>query len=215
MFASYDYIGPHRNQYPYEMWSAVATLNDSLPPQFRKELVYPHLPTMLATDPTEGIHSELIIEVMARYFDSHAFQAIGGALAYDLLNFNDAVHQASPEERAQVLETILAADEAFADSSSGRPMFAFFYGTPRKPVLDDVAQLAEWAAEEDEREARAARADGEYYERTPPPGADQRAVRCPDDGRTSPGGSPPGDGGAVEGVHRAPSPPRPPQLRRH
>ena len=166
VFASYDYIGPHRNQYPYDMWSAVAKLNDSLPPQFRKELVYPHLPTMLATDPTEGIHSELIVEVMDRYFDSRAFQAIGGALAYDLLNFNDAVHQASPEERAPVLETILAADEAFADSPSGRPMFAFFYGTPRKPVLDDVAQLAEWAAEEDEREARAAKANGEYYERT-------------------------------------------------
>ena len=167
MFVSYDYIGPHRNQYPYDMWSAVAKLNDSLPAAVPEGAGATHTCRRCsASDPTEGIHSELIVEVMARYFDSHTFQAIGGALAYDILNFNDTVHQASPEERAQVLETILAADEAFADSPSGRPMFAFFYGTPRKPVLDDEAQLAEWAAEEDEREARAAAANGEYSERT-------------------------------------------------
>jgi SAM-dependent methyltransferase len=162
----HDYIGPHRNQYPYEMWAEVTKLNDSLPPQFRKELVYPHLPTMLATDPTEAIHSELIVEVMSRYFDQKEFRPIGGGMAYEILTFNDAVHRASPDERAEVVATVLAADEAYTDAPGGEPLFAFFYALPRKASLDEPSQLAEWAREEEVREAGASEANGEYYERT-------------------------------------------------
>src|SRR4029078_2762564 len=61
-FINYDYVGPHRNQYSFHQWNEIILLNRSLPEELQNELAYPHLPTMLATDPTEAIHSELILE---------------------------------------------------------------------------------------------------------------------------------------------------------
>ncbi len=63
-FVSMDYVGPHRNQYPPKQWKAALALNQRLPKNLRQQMRYPHLPTMLVTDPTEAIHSELIIEAM-------------------------------------------------------------------------------------------------------------------------------------------------------
>ena len=69
VFLSYDYIGPHRNQYPYSDWDLIVEINDGLPEHLRSKLIYPHLPSVLKMDPTEAIHSELTIEVTKRYFD--------------------------------------------------------------------------------------------------------------------------------------------------
>ncbi len=163
MLVAEDYVGPHRNQYTYDSWQAAHTLNDELPERFRQDLKYPHLPTMLASDPTEAIHSELIVEFTRRYFDLEVFVPVGGALAYPLLTFNDGIHSAPPEERDPVVERIVAADEAYTDAHPERTLFAVFWGRPRKSVLAETARLAEWTREEEEREAAAARNGGQYY----------------------------------------------------
>ena len=166
VFASYDYIGPHRNQYPYEMWSAVANLNDSLPPRVPEGAGVP----TPADDAGDGPHRGDPLRADRRGDGPVLRQpSVPGDRRSVGLRPPQLQRRGAPSVARgarPVLHTILTADEAFAESSSGGPMFAFFYGTPRKPVLDDVAQLAEWAAEEDEREARAAKANGEYYERT-------------------------------------------------
>jgi SAM-dependent methyltransferase len=158
-----DYVGPHRNQYTYEQWQAAHELNQALPERFRQEMKYPHLPTMLATDPTEAIHSELIVETTRRYFHLDAFHPIGGAIAYLLLTFNDGIHAATEADRAQTVDRIVAADEAYTDEDPSRAMFAVFWGRPDKAALADSARLATWTAEEQAREKAAARNGGHYY----------------------------------------------------
>ncbi len=163
VFASSDYVGAHRNQYPYASWSAAYDLNQSLPEEFRCDLRYPHLPTMIAGDPTEAIHSELILETTRRYFDVAEYAAMGGALAYPVLTFNSGVHGSSGPARDAVVDRVVAADDAYTTAHPDSTLFAFFWGRPRKAVLSDEASLTAWTAEEEARESAAAGNGGEYY----------------------------------------------------
>jgi SAM-dependent methyltransferase len=163
VFASVDYVGPHRNQYGYAQWQAAQELVEQLPEAFRSAPNYPHLPTMLAGDPTEAIHSELILDTVRRYFRLEELNPIGGALAYPVLSFNSAVHGTPGPERDAVVEQVLAADEAWTTEDPDRTLFAFFWGHPMKAVLDEQDTLAAWAREEEAREQAAAAAEGRYY----------------------------------------------------
>lgn len=165
-FVSYDYVGDHRNQYRYEIWDAAHRLNRTLPPHARQDLRYPHLPTMLATDPTEAIHSELIRPTFARYFTEAEHRAVGGALGYLLLTHNERIFAAEPDERDHWAQVVMEADAAFTAAHPKWSLFAYFAGQPKKAVLRRKAQLAKWAAAEDEREALGEANGGEYYERS-------------------------------------------------
>jgi len=166
-FVSFDYVGPHRNQYGWEAWSAADALNRSLPERFRQDMVYPHLPTMLLHDPTEAIHSELIIETMHRYFHVDTFVPLGGAIAYPLLTHNSKVRAEDDDsERLEVIHRILAADDEFTASDPDRTLFAYILARPDKAALADDDQLTAWTLEEDDREARARISGGEYYQRS-------------------------------------------------
>ena len=161
VFASVDYVGPHRNQYDYEQWQAAVALNETLPEGWRSTMSYPHLPTMLHGDPTEAIHSELILEIVRRYFRIEECNAIGGALAYLVLSFNPGLHEQSGPERDAVVERVLAADSRWTDDHP--PLFAFFWGRPDKTALADTDALARWSEQEEEREQVAAANGGIYY----------------------------------------------------
>jgi SAM-dependent methyltransferase len=164
VFVSVDYVGPHRNQYGYEQWQAAVELNESLPERYRAGMSYPHLPTMLQGDPTEAIHSELILETVHRYFRVEELNPIGGGLAYLVLSFNPGVHDNPGPERDEIVQRVIAADTAW--TADNFPLFAFFWGRPDKAVLAKAEQLAAWSREEEEREQRAARNGGEYYPHT-------------------------------------------------
>lgn len=161
VFVSWDYTGPHRNQYTATQWEAMHELNESLPPHLRKRLVYPHLPTMLVSDPTEAIHSELVLPVIRRYFDIHHLRHLGGGLAYELLTFNDAFFDPGLDTSAEV-RRILEADEAFTDADpEHRSLFTYVVATPRAEP-PDPADLERWSTEERERERQAAEHGGRY-----------------------------------------------------
>ena len=161
---SWDYVGPHRNQYPAAQWEAAWELNRSLPDGFgHAEMIYPHLPTMLATDPTEAIHSELILPIMRRYFELDHLRALGGGLAYPVLTFNTRLFAQPRADSDPVVERVLAADGAYTDRDPARrTLFCYAVARPRKASLADVGQLAAWTAEEDERERHAAANGGRY-----------------------------------------------------
>lgn len=164
VFASWDYVGAHRNQYPTVHWERAWQTNKELPVELRQTMEYPHLPTMLATDPTEAVHAELIVETMRRYFTIEHARALGGAVAYPLLTFNRAIHSRDPKTVADAVAHVLEADAAFTDLEPFvNTMFAYLIAVPRKGVLDDAEQLARWSEEEDAREAAAQRNGGRYY----------------------------------------------------
>jgi len=167
-FISYDYVGPHRNQYSWEVWSAAMQLWHQLPAQFRTEMHYPHQRTMLALDPTEAVHSELIMPSMRRYFDIVEKRALGGAMAYLLLFQNHGLHEAvSRGADDGWLQWILDADSEYTQGQVDRSLFAYVVAQPRKQVLLEKAQLERWSAEEDAREAEAAANGGRYFPPTP------------------------------------------------
>jgi len=163
VFLNYDYIGPHRNQYPIEQWHAAHVLNLTLPANVRQIMSYPHLPTMLVTDPSEAVHSELIMPVMRRYFDLEFFEPVGGALAYILLTHNQAIQKASKRDVNKAVTAIMSADDAYHAAHPAHSMFAYWTGRPRASVLRSTKKLAAYQQEEDAREERAARQGGEYY----------------------------------------------------
>jgi SAM-dependent methyltransferase len=166
VFVSYDYIGPHRNQYPPKDWEAASEFNEQLPRAIRQEMSYPHLPTMLATDPTEAIHSELILSVFKRYFTLEEFTPIGGSIAYLLLTHNKKLFGAEPELRDEWVEYVLHRDNEYREAHPDQTLFAYFWGRPNKGALEDHALLARWTHEEEERESRARENNGVYYELT-------------------------------------------------
>lgn len=164
-FVNYDYVGPHRNQYPYEHWNACWNLNNELPQSLRKEMRYPHLPTMLVTDPTEAIHSELILEMTGRYFDFVDRKRMGGALAYEILTFNEGMWKTPEADRKQWIEHILKKDLDFLRTYEAS-YFDYFACKANKNSLENSAQLQEFQDQENAREQNAAKNGGKYYDQT-------------------------------------------------
>jgi SAM-dependent methyltransferase len=164
---SWDYVGPHRHQWPWDQWEAAHLLNRTLPEGLRNELVYSHLPTMLAEDPTEGIHSELFRETSDRYFDVQDEQPIGGALAYLVLTRNRALLEAPADVRDPLVDEVMAADQRWLDHHPGRTLFTFLATTPKQgDTAPSADQCTHWTEEEELREEAAEHLGGEYAERT-------------------------------------------------
>ncbi len=167
-FVSFDYVGPHRNQYRLDAWERAWEVNGELPVHLRQVMAYPPLPVMLQVDPTEAIHAELILETFHRYFDERQFTPLGGAVAYPILTHNDAMASAEDnEDRQSWIAHVMAADERYLSEHPDSSLFAYFAGTPKKSVLAERELLAQWRAHEDQRERRATEGTGEYYDRGP------------------------------------------------
>jgi SAM-dependent methyltransferase len=157
----WDYCGPSRNQYPLETWLAIWELNQQLPEPYRKQLRYPHLNTMLAIDPTEAVHSDLVIEHIRRYFSIDYMNPTGGLLAYEILTENPGCHQ--PGDRSDaVINQVLAADEASVNERGmDGSLFYFALALPASVPRDEDVLYA-WTEQEEQRE-QVAHANGGRY----------------------------------------------------
>ena len=162
-FVNFDYIGPRRNQYSFKHWRELNRVNQTLPLEIRKEpFIAPHLPTMLADDPTEAIHSDLIIPYLHRYFDILERHDTGGGIAYEILTHNSKIQSISPEELIVFVEEILSVDEQFTKTGKVPPLFSYFIARPRKTVLQNLTLLEKYNNEELKREQWAWQHSGVY-----------------------------------------------------
>jgi SAM-dependent methyltransferase len=166
-YIGFDYTGPHRNQYSWEAWSSMVKLNASLPERFQMTLIYPHLRTMLATDPTEAVHSELQVGILERYFDTDQFVPLGGAIAYQLLYQNIRLYEERHTTDGQaVIQRILDADRSFLAAHPRSSLFSFWVASPKNLAQHDENTLKRWEQEENMRERMAAENGGLYYDST-------------------------------------------------
>jgi SAM-dependent methyltransferase len=167
LLINYDYVGPHRNQYDWESWSTVVRIWEGLPRHLRPRLDYPHVPTMLSIDPTEAVHSELIVKTLQRYFDIIYSAPLGGAVAYHLLFQARALYEQrdSPSGRA-IVDSIIRDDVRYTNSQISRSLFAFIVCRPKAISSISAQMLDTWAFEEIERENRAHQNGGRYYPKT-------------------------------------------------
>lgn len=163
IFVHNDYIGPHRNQYSIRQWFHIKRVNRTLPPGIRKQnLRWPHLPTMLAVDPTEAIHSELIIDMVERYFDIFERHDTGGGIAYEILTHNEKLDDIHPEELYPHIERILNFDRRYTEADKVPPLFSYFISKPKKDVLLDETKIRQYQLLEDMREMKAENRGGVY-----------------------------------------------------
>ena len=167
-FISYDYVGPHRNQYSLSAWDQAWQLNQEIPENLRQKMDYPLRDLCVVVDPTEAVHSELIVETLQRYFRVEDFVPLGGALAYPLLTHNSQLFatDVNPQEREQWGQFVLDRDAEYLASNPESTLFAYCAAQPDKEVLSDHAKLAEWGRVEDAREQRAAENGLQYYDRS-------------------------------------------------
>ena len=167
-FISYDYVGPHRNQYSLSAWDQAWQLNQEIPENLRQKMDYPLRDLCVVVDPTEAVHSELIVETLQRYFRVEDFVPLGGALAYPLLTHNSQLFatDVNPQEREQWGQFVLDRDAEYLASNPESTLFAYCAAQPDKEVLSDHAKLTEWERVEDAREQRAAENGLQYYDRS-------------------------------------------------
>lgn len=166
VLVSWDYVGPHRNQYRAREWEAAWEVNLRLPEAARQTMIYPLLPAMIAGDPTEAIHSELILPVMERYFAFEHRRDLGGGIGYLLLTHNEGLHALPAAEAEPHVRAVMDADTELLAADPSSSLFVYAIARPRPGALDDADRLAAWSAEEEAREDRAAAAGGIYYPRT-------------------------------------------------
>ena len=142
VFVSWDYVGPHRNQYTAVQWEHAWAANLELAPELRQEMRYPHMPTMLVGDPTEAVHSELIVPTIERYFRIEHHARLGGGVAYLLLTHNDAIQARSQDEVDEAVQAVMAAD-ARSPMPTRRPRCSRTSSPAPNPAsLADTEQLA-------------------------------------------------------------------------
>lgn len=166
ILVSFDFVGPHRNQYPDDQWKAMVELNEASDACFRHpQLRYPHLPTMLSVDPSEAVHSELIVETLRRYFEPEWLRFLNGPLAYELLTHNpnlDDSECAKNRNLSEHIDHILREDEAYAQINPGSSLFMYSIMKPRSSV-PSKQELKSWSEEECIRERAAHSRNGLYY----------------------------------------------------
>ena len=153
LFVNFDYIGPQRNQYSFWHWRRIFAFNQKLPSKIQHEkLHYPHLPTMLATDPTEAIHSDQILETMSRYFDITEQHDTNGGLAYHLLTHNKKVFALKPLERKSLVKKILSMDQKLTAEHKVPVLFSYFIAQSKKQNSVPKHTIKRYLMQENSRE---------------------------------------------------------------
>lgn len=162
---TYDYTGPHRNQYSWLNLQKINQVNDLLPENAQQNLIYPHLPTMLISDPTEAIHSELILETIDHYFTNIVERPIGGSIAYPILTQNSQLPLISAVELESAIKKVLHHD-LNETQELHESFFAFLVSTPRLQNSSQLITQNRRLEEEVQREDSARIKNGEYYSKT-------------------------------------------------
>jgi ubiquinone/menaquinone biosynthesis C-methylase UbiE len=132
IMVNFDYVGPHRNQYSPKHWKLIKRINDSLHPMLRHpKLLYPSIPVMLREDPTEAIHSELIMGTIASYFDFVEKYGTGGGLAYLLFTQNTNIFKNLKSKFVKKeIDRLLNLDRKLTLNATLPNLFSYFIVTP-------------------------------------------------------------------------------------
>lgn len=163
-FVNFDYVGPHRNQYSEKHFATMEFINTRLPQSLaHKNFKPPHLPTMLHMDPTEAIHSELVLPMFERYFYTLERKDLNGGIAYQIMHNNAALVKDNGPLALKCVDLLLELDQLYSSIADYPALFSFYVGKARKDVLENEVLLRKYYAEEAEREAAAASNAGLYY----------------------------------------------------
>ena len=123
-----EYVGPARNQYSDQHLKHMLEVMSDLPEKFRTKVKFLRPPLEnFRVEPSEAIHSDLILPLIPKYFDVVYQRNLNGGIAYQLLHNNiQEFEDDSNTESVKWLEYLLNQDVAYTDD--GRVPILFWYG---------------------------------------------------------------------------------------
>jgi len=128
-----EYVGPARNQCTDEQLGCMLEIMSDLPERFHSKH---HLRPPLANfrvEPTEAIHSDLVISTFKKYFDIVFERNMNGGIAYQVL-WNNIEEFENPNdiEAEKWLEYLLEKDTKF--SNEGKVSVLFWYSVGKSKI---------------------------------------------------------------------------------
>ena len=128
-----EYVGPARNQYSDDHVNIMLEIMSDLPKKFRTKAKFLRPPLAnFRVEPSEAIHSDLILPLIPKYFDIVYQRNLNGGVAYQILHNNiDEFNDTSNSESVKWLEYLLQRDLQFTEN--GKVPVLFWYGvcTPK------------------------------------------------------------------------------------
>ena len=128
-----EYVGPARNQYSDDHVNIMLEIMSDLPKKFRTKAKFLRPPLAnFRVEPSEAIHSDLILPLIPKYFDIVYQKNLNGGVAYQILHNNiDEFNDTSNSESVKWLEYLLQCDLQFTEN--GKVPVLFWYGvcTPK------------------------------------------------------------------------------------
>ena len=128
-----EYVGPARNQYSDDHVNIMLEIMSDLPKKFRTKAKFLRPPLAnFRVEPSEAIHSDLILPLIPKYFDIIYQRNLNGGVAYQILHNNiDEFNDTSNSESVKWLEYLLQRDLQFTEN--GKVPVLFWYGvcTPK------------------------------------------------------------------------------------
>jgi len=127
-----EYVGPARNQYSDEHLNIMLEVMADLPEKFRsKHSLRPPLANF-RVEPSEAIHSDLVISTFKKYFDIVYERNMNGGIAYQILwnNIEQFENSNDPEAEKQ-LEYLLKNDFEFSKQGKVPVLFWYSVGKPK------------------------------------------------------------------------------------
>ena len=127
-----EYVGPARNQYSDEQLQLMVEVNSDLPEVFRtKHLLRPPLANF-RVEPSEAIHSDLVVSTFKKYFDIVYERNMNGGIAYQILwnNVEHFMNYDDPKSK-KWLNYLLERDIYYSNQKRVPVMFWYGVGTSK------------------------------------------------------------------------------------
>ncbi|MCV0399665.1 MAG: methyltransferase domain-containing protein [Nitrosarchaeum sp.] len=122
-----EYIGPARNQYIDKHLQLMMEINSDLPDKFQtKHMLRPPLANF-RIEPSEAIHSDLVVKYFKKYFDVVYERNMNGGIAYQILwNNIESFENTDDPDAKKWLQYII--DKDYELSQQGNVPILFWYG---------------------------------------------------------------------------------------
>ena len=128
-----EYVGPARNQYSDKHLRVMLEVMSDLPEKFRSK--HPLRPNLgnFRVEPSEAIHSDLVIPTFKKYFDTIYERDMNGGIAYMIL-WNNIKQFENPNdpEASKLLEYLLDQDLKFSREEKVPVLFWYGVGKPKQ-----------------------------------------------------------------------------------
>ena len=122
-----EYVGPARNQYSDQHLKHMLEVMSDLPEKFRTKVKFLRPPLEnFRVEPSEAIHSDLILPLIPKYFDIVYQRNLNGGVAYQILHNNIQEYENPNSESEKWLEYLLKEDSKL--SKENKVPILFWYG---------------------------------------------------------------------------------------